>query len=768
MPRYPLTATTTRVPDPKNRPASLRTAQDRESPVPHDRSTSTRIRPILAASLVAGASLLAAGGLVAPVSAQSSSSQPSTKTLVEDFVFFMTVANHELAAANLRALLDQGIDPQELVAVIEDSPGLSARFDEAYRRALVVPELEADAAALWQFYEEGRRETARNPQRIAESIAMLDDTMRAQQLAAERLISANEYAVPQLYALLSGTQDLRMRARSQRMLERMGSAAVKPLLAALPSAPAEVQERIAMVLGQIGNPLALPGLYELSSASGAAPAARAEAINAIRAITGTHDTGISAAALYLNQARSYFDSRRREVGGLLSFPAEDFQLLWQYDPQIGLLPLPIETVVYHETMAMIAAEKALSLDPNNSGALAVWLASNFARELAETGQTPNPAYDSEDRDAAFFATLAGAGPTQAALQLALDDGDTQLARAIIAALDRSIGGEGLIAGEGSQTALVKALTYPDRQTRFEAALALARSAPKSPFIGSERVVPTLAGFIRDGGTRFALVIAEDADRQQFLRSALEADGFTVLPPRRNLNETLHDVAETPGIDLVLIDQPGDLGVQTMESLRNQPSLRTTPALLFLSLQDQARFNPTVSADSITQMVRPGLDAAQVAEAARQAVEAASGELLDADTAEALALEALNTLRDLAISNNSALSITDAGTGLIAALGESSGIIKLELADVLGYICEKRAQVALLDAALEASDSEQTLLLRTVAASARRCGPLAEPRQISALADLLPGADRALANGVAEVLGALQATGQQAVPVILSK
>lgn len=739
--------------------------------MPQNRSTTARVRPLLTALLLA-ATLLATAGLPAPAharqDAQAGQSQANIQALVEDFVFFVTVANHELAAANLRAILDRNIDPQALVAIIEDSPGLAARFEEAYRRALVVPELEADAAAVWELYEEGLRATARNPERIAESIVMLDGTQRAQQLATERLISANEYAVPQLFTLLAGAQDIRMRARAQRMLERMGSAAVKPLLAALPDVQPEVQERTAMILGQIGNPLALPALYELAAAPGTPSTVRGEAINAIRAITGAHDSGVQAANLYQNQARSFFDSRRRETGGLLSFPGEEFQLIWQFDPRIGLLPRTIETVVYHETKAMQAAERALALNPNNADALAVWIAANFARELSESGVTPNPIYDAEDRDAVFFASLAGAGSTQRALQLALDDGDTELARTIIAALDRSIGGEALSIGEDAQTPLVRALTYPDRLTRFEAALALARSLPTHAFSGSERVVPVLAGFIREGGARYALVIADDIDRQQFLRGALESEGFTVLPPRRNLNDAMVDVSETPGIDIALIEQPGEVGVQTLEALRNEPSLRATPALLFLSLEDHARFNQRVSADTIARMVRPGLNASQIASATRQAVEAASGGVPTDEEAEEASLEALEALRELAISDNSVLRITDAGTALIAALGESSGIVRLELADVLGYICERRAQVALLDAALEAADSEQILMLRTVAASARRCGPMAEQRQIDALADLLVEADSNLANGIAEVLGALRVSGDQAVPVILDR
>ncbi|MGP1347158.1 MAG: HEAT repeat domain-containing protein [Phycisphaerales bacterium] len=700
--------------------------------------------------------------------AAGEASRPSVQRLVEDFVFFVTVAKYELAQANIRALLEMDIEATELAAIIGDAPGLAARFDEAYRRALVVPELEADAAALWKKYETGLDDRARSPQRISESIAMLDQGMRAEQLATQRLISAGEYAVPQLFDLLSGGQDLRMRARAQRMLERLGSDAVKPLLAALPASLPEVQERIAIILGQVGNPLALPALYELANAEGTAPTVRSEAQNAIRAITGTYDASVRSSVLYQTQARSYFDGRRRVVGGLLSFPGEDFQLIWNFTPEVGLTPLPIETVVYHETMAMQMAERALSQDASNGDALAVWIAANFARELSESGETPNPLYDSEDRDAVFFATLAGAGSTQRALDLALEDGDTQLVRALIAALDSSIGGAGLVEGESAQTPLVRALTYPDRMVRFEAALALARSMPERGFIGAERVVPTLAGFIRESGVRYALVLAEDVDRQQFLRAALESEGFTVLPPTRSLNDAMSDVAATPGVDIAVIDLPGEVGVAASEALRGEPSLRATPALVFLSLEDQVRFNNRLSGDVISTMVRPGLSESQLAAAAVQAVGSASGEVLSDEAAEDAALEAIEALRRLAIGRSSALSINDAGTALIAALNESSGLIRLELADVLGYICESRAQTALLDAALQSEGNEQVLLLNTAAASARRCGPLSEDRQIEALADLLLVGDLESARAAAEVLGALRAAGEQAVPVILGR
>src|SRR5690606_4982801 len=79
--------------------------------------------------------------------------------------------------------------------------------------------------------------------------------------------------------------------------------------------------------------------------------------------------------LYAQLADSYY----AEPSQLTSFPGEDYQLVWTYDPGLGLVMTPVTTPVYHEAMAMRTAERSLKLDSSDTETLALWIASNYSR-----------------------------------------------------------------------------------------------------------------------------------------------------------------------------------------------------------------------------------------------------------------------------------------------------------------------------------------------------------------------------------------------------
>src|SRR5262249_4047456 len=102
------------------------------------------------------------------------------------------------------------------------------------------------------------------------------------------------------------------------------------------------------------------------------------------------------------------------------------------------------------------------------------------------------------------------------------------------------------------------------------------------------------------------------------------------------------------------------------------------------------------------MVRAGLGGDQLNEAVNQLVEAAVGGPIKPEEARDYATRALGVLRDLAVSGNTVFEVGEAALPLIAALGENQGRMRLDIAEVLSRIDQKRAQVALMDAALNAN------------------------------------------------------------------
>ena len=683
--------------------------------------------------------------------------------LLKDYVHYVTIANFELARANATALLDLEMTPVEFVDLVEGSARMEERFEEAYRRSQRLPELESMGAALHKLYEDGRKARARNPQEIRDNIALLKENRRAQLLARDRIAAAGEYAVPQLLEIILARQDSMLTNQVEQVLVGMGRDAVAPLCAALLSLPPEAQETVARVLGRIGYRMALPYLYELAATSTESPV-RAMAERAIRNIDGSFENAGNLGLRYRELGERYYGEPR----SLTSFPGESHQLLWSFSPQIGLQPQAIRTEVFHEARAMELAGRAMTLDSSDWRALSLWLASNFSREIDQPEDYDNPAYPAERREAMYYAVAAGSGPVQEVLRRALSDRDTRLARRAIEALSRSASGVDLSEGFGDALPLVQALYYPDRRVQFESALAIGHTNPVTGFDGAERVVPLLASAIREASKRYAVVLAPSLDDQQRLRAMLEGTGFEVLPPAESLNDIAGAIAGVAGVDLIIAQQTPDTLMETISSVRADTGLAATPVLGVTSFQGLSRYGAQFENDDLTRLVRDGVSLGELSVGAGQLVEQAAGATVTEEEGRAYALACLEVLDALSLGCNGVLDVSDASLVLISALGETTGEIRLNVAGVLSRIGQQRAQVALMDAAIEASGDERIAMLEFVIESARQHGNLLEDRQIEELVDM---ADYGLddeATVAAALIGALNLPREELTPLILNQ
>lgn len=688
----------------------------------------------------------------------------SNEQLLADFNHWVLIRKDDLAQAAAKALLDRGLEPVEFVGLVEDSRGGEDRFTTAIRQAMLVEGIEPLAAQLQNLFEQGRLDRARDPQRIAENIDLLDGNQRARMLARERLAFAGEYAVPQLFEVLQERRNQTLEAEVQRLLVEMGADAVAPLTAALLKVEPVVQRRLATVLGRSGQRAALPYLFELAKTAEIEPV-RHQSRRAVERIMGDFNPDLSPAELYLILAESYYDHSR----SLTRFPDESHQLLWTYEPQTGLYSTPIRTEVYHEARAMEICQRALSMDPSHREALSLWLAANFSREIDQPQGYDNPAYGGDRRDATYYAVAAGPGATQSVLARALADRDTPLARRVIRALRRSAGGAGVWRDFASSKPLIDALSYPDRRVQYEAALALGAANPADDFPGTERVVPTLANAVRNAQDRFAVVLSRDLDRQQDLAEILQNEDYTVLPPGETLSDIRPAIAEAPGVDLILTDLLTDQTRQTIQRARRDPKLRAAPVLALLPGTGYLELRSRYQGDALTEVRRLGVSDQQLIESARSLVREAAGPPVTEQQAEQYATEALRILAELAMGESPAFNLADAARPLIAALDETTGEVRLRVADVLARIGEQRTQRAVVAAALHAQGEQRVRLLQAAARSARRFGNMLQRRQVDRLIKLAedaPTTDEATA--AAALMGALNLQGDQVLPLILQK
>jgi len=706
---------------------------------------------------------IAAAVVAAGVAVSASGQQDSmtNEQLIEDLIHYQKIDQREAFAATADELLGRGLTGAQLVELVTAQARREARFNEAVVGAMQEAGLEDKAAALYELFEKGKLERAREAGEISRNIALLQGNLRARRLAHERLKAAGEYAMPQLLETFLQTDSTDLRAELQRVMIGMGLQAVQPLAAALPYLGAARQEQVVNILGLIDYQEALPYLSDLRDATDS-PEVRAACDEAIGRLGGTN--GLSTGELYYELAQDYYEEKR----GMTSFPGEEYQLLWSYDPGIGLEMTPIVTQLFHEAKAMQSSERALVLSRENPEALALWIAANFSRELDTPEGYENPAYGADRPEAMYFAVAAGVDVGQRVLGRAIDDRDTRLARKAIAAIERVAGGSGLWHGPGVRRPLLEALNYPNRRVQFESALALGGAQPTAPFDGSDRVVPTLAAAIRDPGSRSAVVLTGDAEQYASMRTLLTGMGYSVLPRARTIDELSGAIAEAPAIDLMVTSLTTDATIEMIRQAQASARLSATPIVALVSSQDYARLRRRYDEREGVALRSLGITDAQFRETADALLAVTTGEPINAAEAVNYAERALRVLRDLAVSRSPVFSVSDATMPLIAAMNQYDDRMKMSVADVLARIGEQRAQVALMDEALNASGDERIVLLGYVADSAKRFGNLLADRQVRRLIELARTGERREATAAAAAMGALNLPNESLLPLIIGE
>lgn len=682
--------------------------------------------------------------------------------LLRDFIHFVKIARFDVAADLGNQLLDAGMDPEAFVDLVEQSRE-QQRFEEAVAAGLRVPVLEPIAAKLDSAFRDGKLARARNPKEVARNIAFLTQGLRARALARERLIVAGEYAMPQLLDAYLQKKDLALKAQVQRLLVDMGRHAIIPLTTAMPGLDPTHQEAIADVLGLIPYRTSLPALIDLYQSTNN-DSVRQACGRAISRLGG--NPGSNVADMYALLADSYYT----EPAELTSFAGEDYQLVWNFNAGLGLVMVPIQTPVFHEAMTMRMAERALSLDAANRETLALWISSNYSREFDTPAGYENPAYSSARRSAEYFGIAVGPDIDQLVLRRGLDTRDTPLVRHAIDALAQTAGSRSLWGQPtDGRYPLLESLTYQNRRVQFEAAIALGNAQPAESFSGAERVIPLLASAVKDASSLHAVILTgHDRESYDQYRSSLEQLGFTVLPPAENgLSDIGAAIAETPTIDLIVTSMNYDDSLLSIELARADNKLAVTPVLALMGPDDVIPMTRQYNRDQTVSVRRGAISNSAFDESVTTLLEVASGGPISEDEAEDYAFRSIDVLRNLAISNNQVLNVSDAASILIDVLDQVDGLTLLDIAEIISYMPQEKAQRAVMNKALESSADIQMELLTIVADSGKRFGNQLDNRQIRRLIELAQDSDDELATVAVATMGALEVANTTLVPLILN-
>lgn len=702
-----------------------------------------------------------------PEVARSDSELEEAAALWEDIIHYYRVAQHDLAVSAAEAFDDVGLNSAEVMRVVEElSP--YRNHERTLRRAAELSGEPGDTAErLLQLLRESRLDLSREGGRIRDSIDSLDQGLRHRLSSHEQLRRAGEYAAPELLAVLV-SEDSRDRELAPYVMEAMVEVG-RPIVPALSEALAGLapvpRQQVAEVLGRIGYPLALPYLraeIEREDVSEDTQHVLQQAFDEIVEQTGTPQRA-SAADLFLRLAEDYYAGR----DSLILQPNQPYNLMWTYSRGAGLTFRQVPTPIFHDAMAMRTARRALQLNPNLSASLSLWVTANFRRENNLPAGEEDPSYGEQMRSPHYYATLAGPRHLRPVLQRALRDRDAALALDAIAALDSTATSESMLNLEGRIQPLIAALNYPDRRVRFDAAFSIAAARPTESFDGGQRVIPVLAEAIREAGDLYAAVLGPDSDSQNVATQQLsDAGDFNILRGA-SVDVIAAQVAEAPGVDLVVIHSPFEEAQAAVENVKQNFKLMGTPVVVLAHPGDDVSLRRDFE-DYRQVTVIDVEDSDAVASAVREATANVAENSFSEEEAEQYALRSLDLLREIKLRGSGAFDPDDARAALLAALDDERESVALGAADILTRFEGERVQQALASRGLgtDRGESMQVAFLRHLATSARIHGNQLTRAQIRDLVSLVNEAQPGeLADAAAEAHGALDLTTSNVVESI---
>jgi hypothetical protein len=367
-------------------------------------------------------------------------------------------------------------------------------------------------------------------------------------------------------------------------------------------------------------------------------------------------------------------------------------------------------------------------------------------------------YSSDRRSADYFGIAVGPEIDQLVLRRGIDSRDTPLVRSSISAIAQTAGSRMLWGQDvDGRYPLLEALNYQNRRVQFETALALGKAQPADSFNGSERVIPLLASAVKDASARYAIVLTgEDRETYDQYRASLERAGFSVLPPApEGLEQLEAAIAESPTIDLIVSAQGFDNTLLSIESARNDNKTAVAPVLALMGPDDVVPMQRQYGRDQSIAVRRQSISGSAFDNSVETLLEVASGGPIGQDEAEEYATRSIEVLRNLAISNNQVLNISDAASILIGVLEQVDGFTMLDIAEIISYMPQPKAQQAIFDKAMGSDDDLKNEMLTIVADSGKRHGNQLNNRQIRRLIELAQSDNQELASTAAATMGALE-------------
>ncbi len=693
----------------------------------------------------------------APGTARAQEQTPAS--LWGDFNHYVRVARPDLAQAAAEALMSKA-NPQQLLDIVEASEYKD--YDQTLQRASRIESLRDTAQQIADQIQAAKIKRSREPQRILDDIQNLAKGKRANFNATQRLKAGGQYAAPYLLAALLDEDQQKLHAVVLGAMVEIGLPMVYPLSVAVPHLEPVPLGQTAQVLAEIGYPQALPYLKQVLETSRANPLTLSIIQSAFDRLAEDANISVhtSAAELFLSLGLRQYTAGTKgtEAPG---YDADTQQgLVWEYDREAGLVAIPVPSEIYADALAMRSAQHALRLSPQMDESLSLWLMANLRRENRLPQGVKDRSYPAAMHPPSFYIEMAGPLRQHDVLDRALEDNDIALALDAVAALASTAGTEALINREGTIQPLLRALTYPDRRVRFNAAFAMTNARPRFTFPGSDLVVPVLAEAVRQSASRHAVVLTPQPDTLNSLMATVRDLQYEPIGGL-TLDEVAGQINASPSVDLIVIEASAGRVAEIFRQTLSDYRLASVPIVAVVKPIDKIELARRLGENSrLFTTLHPENPGNAATDSFRDVFERAHranfGATINPQESKTFASTALGLLRQIAASNSTVYNVSDALPTLIQALGDDRQEIATQAARVLAVIDEPAAQSAIADAAMDATRplNPRVALLESLAESARFYGNDLSDAQLAKLLELVKTSRGGLVNAGAQAYGAL--------------
>ena len=702
----------------------------------------------------------------------------TVESLFVDFLHYARMGRFTVADMYARALLAHpDLDPVKVLEVAnKDRKGV-----ETLLILIKNSSIGESAAQVLDLIHKGEHERRKSADRIQAYIEKLAGDPQQEYFAIRQLAESGEYAIPWIVQTLLDPAESDLWPRVITALPKMGKPAVNPLVMALAVRNDDVRLNLIHALGEIGYPQAIPYLRKLivdDSILEQVKTASARAIERIEIISGRTFPASPADSFYWLAERYY-----NEDDAVRADPRLDQVNVWYWDDSARALKrVIVPQRIFGQVMAMRCCEEALRLRSDHAGAIALWLAANIRRESrlgmniesgdpAEKGETDETRPEIFPR-ALYFAQAAGPRYAHLVLDRAVRGNDSDVALGVIEALRITAGETSLIGTEDYKQPLVRALQFPDQVVRLRAALALGASLPKSQFAGSQLVVPLLASAVGQTGREQVLVVDADESNLNRVVSALRAGDRDVIGDAsfyRALERARVEFQALAGV-FISTDVADPALAEALQRVRGEFIYQKTPVVIVTKPRHLVLAEELARIDPYVEPVDAAADDADL-EAAFDRVRARTGQdPLDAGLALSMALEAVETLRRIAVDGRTVYDVGMAEPALIAALSSPEERLQTLAASVLALLTTPTAQRAIAHVALDDGNTKslRVATFASLAESAKNNSNLLEESQITELLDIAhDDPDLTIRTAASQALGAVNLKTNKASEIIRS-